>query len=63
MELAGLGTTGEAPFKQRLEQSRERQYRFSKKKSVERWKGVANAGVGWLKGNGTKEERECDNWV
>ncbi|KAH7070452.1 hypothetical protein BKA63DRAFT_579027 [Paraphoma chrysanthemicola] len=63
MELAGLGTTGEAPFKQRLEQSLERQYRFSKKKSVERWKGVANAGVGWLKGNGTKDERERDNWV
>ncbi|KAF2030600.1 hypothetical protein EK21DRAFT_111691 [Setomelanomma holmii] len=63
MELAGLGTTGEAPFKQRLEQSRERQYRFSKKKSVERWKGVANAGVGWLKGNGAKDEREQGNWV
>jgi hypothetical protein len=35
MELGGLGTTGEAPFKQRLEQSRERQYRFSKKRSME----------------------------
>ncbi|KAF2824997.1 hypothetical protein CC86DRAFT_395356 [Ophiobolus disseminans] len=64
MELAGLGNTGEAPFKQRLEQSRERQYRFSKKKSVERWKDVANVGVGWLKGNGgSKDERERDGWV
>lgn len=64
MELAGLGSTGEAPFKQRLEQSRERQYRFSKKKSVERWKDVANVGVGWLKGNGgSREERERDGWV
>ena len=56
-ELGGLALGGEAPFKQRLEQSRERQYKFTKKKSVERWRGVAN---GWLKGgNGaTKEERE-----
>jgi hypothetical protein len=64
MELGGLGTTGEAPFKQRLEQSRERQYRFSKKRSMERWKGVANVGVGWLKGNGgAKEDPEHEEWV
>lgn len=66
MELAGLGETGEVRFKQRLEQSRERQYRFSKKKSMERWKGVANVGVGWLKGGGgggAREERERDGWV
>lgn len=65
MELAGLGVSGEAPFRQRLEQSRERQYRFSKKRSVERWKDVANVGVGWLKGNGggTKDERERDGWI
>jgi hypothetical protein len=64
MELGGLGSTIEAPFKQRLEKSRERQYRFSKKRSVERWKGVANVGVGWLKGNGgAKEDRERDGWV
>ncbi|KAH3932060.1 hypothetical protein HBI56_185980 [Parastagonospora nodorum] len=64
MELAGLGETGEVRFKQRLEQSRERQYRFSKKKSMERWKGVANVGVGWLKGGGSaREERERDGWV
>jgi hypothetical protein len=64
MEFAGLGNTGEAQFKQRLEQNRERQYRFSKKKSMERWKGVANVGVGWLKGTGgTKENRERDGWV
>ena len=64
MELAGLGVSVEGPFKQRLERSRERQYRFSKKRSVERWKGVANVGVEWLKGNaGAKEERENDGWV
>lgn len=64
MELAGLGNTDGAPFKQRLEQSRERQYRFSKKKSVERWKGVANVGVGWLKGTrNSTDERERDGWV
>jgi len=65
MELAGLGTNSEAPFKQRLERSRERQYRFSKKKSVERWKGVANVGVGWLKGNAGagKDEQERDGWI
>lgn len=59
MELAGLGNTREAQFRSRLDQ-----YRFSKKKSMERWRGVANVGVGWLKGNGgTKEERERDGWV
>jgi hypothetical protein len=59
MELAGLGDTGEAQFKSRLDQ-----YRFSKKKSMERWRGVANVGVGWLKGNGgTKEGRDRDGWV
>jgi hypothetical protein len=64
MELGGLDTTAEAPFKQRLEQSRERQYRFSKKRSMERWKGVANVGVGWLKGNGgTKEDPDHEEWV
>ncbi|KAF2125755.1 hypothetical protein P153DRAFT_299551 [Dothidotthia symphoricarpi CBS 119687] len=64
MELGGLGLSGEAPFKQRLERSHERQYRFTKKRSVERWKGVANVGVGWLKGNGgAKDERERDGWV
>jgi hypothetical protein len=61
MELAGLGITGEAPFRQRLEQSRERQYRFSKKRSVEKWKGVAG---GWLKGNaGAKDEQGRDTWI
>ena len=61
MELGGLGITGEAPFRQRLEQSRERQYRFSKKRSVEKWKGVAG---GWLKGNaGAKDQREHDGWI
>jgi hypothetical protein len=64
MELGGLGITGEALFKQRLEQSHERQYRFSKKNSVERWKGVANVGVGWLRSNGgTREDREREDWV
>jgi hypothetical protein len=64
MELGGLGIAGEAPFKQRLEQSRERQYRFSKKRSMERWKGVANIGVGWLKGNGgAKDDPEHEDWV
>ncbi|KAF2634897.1 hypothetical protein P280DRAFT_412896 [Massarina eburnea CBS 473.64] len=68
MELGGLGMSGETPFKQRLERSRSRQYRFTKKKSVERWKDVANAGVGWFKGNGGgsaggKDERERDGWV
>ena len=64
MELAGLGISGEAPFKQRLERSRSRQYQFVKKKSVERWKGVATSSVGWLKGNNTgKEDREREDWV
>lgn len=65
MELGGFGVAVDGSFKQRLERSRERQYRFSKKKSIERWKGVANVGVGWLKGGGaaTKDERECDDWV
>ena len=65
MELAGLGISGEAPFKQRLERSRSRQYQFVKKRSVERWKGVASSGVGWLKGNNstTKDEREREDWV
>ncbi|KAF2009159.1 hypothetical protein BU24DRAFT_497355 [Aaosphaeria arxii CBS 175.79] len=61
-DLTGFEAPSEAPFKQRLEQSRERQYRFGKKKSVERWKGV---GVGWLRGNGGggKDERERYGWV
>lgn len=64
IELGGLGASGETPFKQRLERSRERQYRFAKKRSVERWRGVANAGVGWLKGSaGGKDERERDGWI
>lgn len=64
MELAGLGVEGDGPFRQRLERSRGRQYRFSKKKSVERWKGVANAGVGWLKNSGaTKEDQDRETWV
>lgn len=64
IELGGLGMSGATPFKQRLERSRERQFRFTKKRSVERWKGVANAGVGWLKGNGGgKDERERDGWI
>ncbi|KAF1999804.1 hypothetical protein P154DRAFT_436319 [Amniculicola lignicola CBS 123094] len=71
MELAGLtigGGGGEGSFKQRLQQSRERQYRFGKKRSVERWKGVANAGVGWFKSGsngsgGEKEERERGGWI
>lgn len=64
IELGGLGLNREGSFKQRLEQSRERQYRFTKKRSVERWKGVANAGVGWLKGNaGAKDEQEKDGWI
>jgi hypothetical protein len=64
IELGGLGLNREGSFKQRLEQSRERQYRFPKKRSVERWKGVANAGVGWLKGTaGAKDERERDGWI
>lgn len=64
IELGGLGLSGETPFKQRLERSRERQYRFTKKRSMERWKGVANVGVGWLKGNGGgKDERERDGWI
>lgn len=65
MELAGLGLSSEQPFKQRLERSRSRQYQFIKKRSVERWKGVASSGVGWLKGNngGGKDIREREEWV
>ncbi|KAJ4360831.1 uncharacterized protein N0V89_001398 [Didymosphaeria variabile] len=63
IELRGLGPSGETSFKQRLEHSRGRQYSFTKKRSVERWKGVANAGVGWFKGNpGGKEDRQRDEW-
>lgn len=65
MELAGLGISGKAPFKQRLERSRSRQNQFVKKKSVERCKGMASSGVGWLKGNNgtTNNEREREDWV
>ncbi|KAF2712895.1 hypothetical protein K504DRAFT_478886 [Pleomassaria siparia CBS 279.74] len=66
IELGGLGIGGGAPFKERrsMERSRERQYRFTKKRSVEMWKGVTNVGVGWLKGSaGSKDERERDGWV
>ena len=64
IELGGLGMSCETPFKQRLERSREQQYRLPTKRSVDRWKGVANVGVGWLKGNGGgKEERERDGWI
>jgi hypothetical protein len=64
MELGGLGTTDDGPLRHRVSRSLERQYRFSKKHSVERWKDVANVGVGWLKGNGgAKDERERNDWV
>lgn len=64
MELGGLGTTDDGPLRHRVSRSLERQYRFSKKNSVERWKDVANVGVGWLKGNGgAKDERERNDWV
>ncbi|KAF2183141.1 hypothetical protein K469DRAFT_728199 [Zopfia rhizophila CBS 207.26] len=43
IELGRLALGEEGSFKSRLEQSRERQYRFGKKRSIERWKGV---GVG-----------------
>ena len=46
MELGGLWMSGETPFKQRLERSRSRQYRFSKKKS-----GAVEGGCecgGWM---------------
>lgn len=70
MELAGLGAAVDnPPFRYRVERSRERQ-RFSKKSSVEKWKGVATAGVGWLKGRDSgegvgKEEkgREKEEWL
>lgn len=59
MELGGLGLTGEAPLRQRMDRGG---YRFVKKRSMERWKDVANVGVGWLKGNG-KDDREYEDWV
>jgi hypothetical protein len=49
MELGGLALGGESSFKVRLEEARERQYRFGRKKSMERWK--------WEKG------RERDGWI
>lgn len=75
LELAGLSTPQErgsaSSFKQRLEQSRERQYRFgtataTKKRSTERW-----GRVGWFRGGGSverergygKDERERDGWI
>jgi hypothetical protein len=63
IELGGLGASGDGLLNERLARSSDRQYRFSKKKSVERWKGVANVGVGWLKGNGVKDEREREGWI
>ncbi|KAF7678587.1 hypothetical protein GT037_003968 [Alternaria burnsii] len=63
IELGGLGASGDGLLNERLARSSDRQYRFSKKKSVERWKGVANVGVGWLKGNGIKDEREREGWI
>ncbi|KAG9191145.1 hypothetical protein G6011_09233 [Alternaria panax] len=63
IELGGLGVSGDGLLNERLARSSDRQYRFSKKKSVERWKGVANVGVGWLKGTGVKDERERKGWV
>lgn len=63
IELGGLGASGDGLLKERLERTSDRQYRFSKKKSVEKWKGVANVGVGWLKGGNVKDERERDGWV
>ena len=63
IELGGLGASGDGLLNERLARSSDRQYRFSKKKSVERWKGVANVGVGWLKGNGVKNEREREGWI
>ncbi|KAL1797819.1 hypothetical protein ACET3X_004425 [Alternaria dauci] len=63
IELGGLGASGDGLLNERLAKSSDRQYRFSKKKSVERWKGVANVGVGWLKGNGVKDEREREEWI
>ena len=59
MELGGLGLTGEAPLRQRMDRGG---YRFVKKRSMERWKDVANVGVGWLKGPG-KDERERELWI
>jgi hypothetical protein len=40
-----MGLGGESSFKARLEEARERQYRFGRKKSMERWKGI-----GWTRG-------------
>ncbi|KAF1971277.1 hypothetical protein BU23DRAFT_471373 [Bimuria novae-zelandiae CBS 107.79] len=60
IELGGLGVLGQTPFKQRLERSRETQGRFAKKRSVERWRGVASAGVVWFKGNAAAAKEE---WV
>jgi hypothetical protein len=59
IELGGLGLSGEALLRQRMDRGG---YRFVKKRSMERWKDVANVGVGWLKGTG-KDEREYENWV
>lgn len=59
LELAGLGELGDGPLNKRVERSGY-SHRFSKKKSVERWKGVTNVGVGlgWLKGGKDERERE-----
>lgn len=63
MELGGLGASGDGPLQERLGRLSDRQYRFSKKRSVEKWKDVANVGVGWLKGGSVKDERDKDGWV
>jgi hypothetical protein len=59
IELGGLGLTGEAPLRQRMDRGG---YRFVKKRSMERWKDVANVGVGWLKGSG-RDEQEGEDWI
>ncbi|XTI93964.1 hypothetical protein V2W45_1473230 [Cenococcum geophilum] len=49
MELGALALGGESSFKARLEEARERQYQFGRKKSMKRWK--------WEKGG------ERDGWI
>ncbi|ENI09325.1 hypothetical protein COCC4DRAFT_126977 [Bipolaris maydis ATCC 48331] len=47
--LGELDSSGEGLLGARLDGVNERPYWFSKRKSFEKWKDVANLGVGWLK--------------
>ena len=50
VELGGLSALGTASLQDRSEQTSSRPHRFSKSRSVEKWRDAAGFGIGWLKG-------------